>query len=366
MGPNVRSELDMSKHIAVIPGDGVGREVVPIGLEVLAAATAGLDFEELPWGCDYYERTGRMMPKDGIEQLRQFDAIYLGAVGWPTVPDHISLWGLLLPIRQRLNLSVNIRPVKLLSGVRSPLLAREPDAVDMLFVRENTEGEYTGAGGRVHCDGPDEMAVETSVFSRRAIEKAARHAYNLATQRRRRLINVTKSNASRHAYVFWDEVVEGVGPEYPSVKVERVLVDAMAARMVSHPESIDVAVGSNLFGDILTDLGAAIQGGMGVAASANLNLDGDQPSLFEPVHGSAPDIAGRSMANPIGAILSGALMLEHLGQSQAAALVEASVAVVTRHGLHMTRDLGGQASTGEVGEAVMEAISSLKAHSRTV
>ncbi len=356
----------MSKRIAVIPGDGVGCEVIPVGLRVLAAVSENLEFEEFPWSCRYYERTGRMMPEDSIDRLRQFDAIYLGAVGWPTVPDHVSLWGLLLPIRQRLDLSVNIRPVKLLAGVRSPLLAREPESVDMIFVRENTEGEYSGAGGRVHPGGPDEVAVETSVFSYRAIAKAARHAYRLASQRRGRLINVTKSNASRHAYVFWDEVVEGLGLEYPEVRVERVLVDAMAARMVSHPESIDVAIGSNLFGDILTDLGAAIQGGMGVAASANLNLEGDQPSLFEPVHGSAPDIAGKEMANPIGAILTGALMLEHLGDPVAAAQIEAGVSEVASQGLTLTQDLGGQASTEEVGEAVAQAISRMESRSRAV
>ena len=356
----------MSKRIAVIPGDGVGQEVIPVGLRVLAAVSGSLEFEELPWSCSYYERTGRMMPEDAIERLRQFDAIYLGAVGWPTVPDHVSLWGLLLAIRQGLDLSVNIRPVKLLPGVRSPLLAREPESVDMLFVRENTEGEYSGAGGRVHPGGSDEVAVETSVFSYRAIEKAARYAYRLAGQRRGRLINVTKSNASRHAYVFWDEVVEGLGREYPAVEVERVLVDAMAARMVSHPESIDVAIGSNLFGDILTDLGAAIQGGMGVAASANLNLGGDQPSLFEPVHGSAPDIAGKEMANPIGAILTGTLMLEHLGDTAAAAQIEAGVAEVASQGMTLTGDLGGQASTREVGEAVAQAISRMESRSRAV
>ena len=345
----------MGKRIAVIPGDGVGREVIPVGLRVVEAVSGEVGGDEFPWGCNFYERTGRMMPEDAIERLRTFDAIYLGAVGWPTVPDHVSLWGLLLPLRQQLDLSVNVRPVRLLPGIRSPLLKGDPQTVDMLFVRENTEGEYSGAGGRVHSGSPEEVAVETSVFSYRATVKAARYAYRLASERRGRVINVTKSNASRHAYVFWDEVVEGLAPEFPGVQVERELVDAMAARMVSHPESIDVAVGSNLFGDILTDLGAAIQGGMGVAASANLNLEGDQPSLFEPVHGSAPDIAGKGTANPIGAILTGALMLRQLGDEEAAARIEAAVGDVTAQGLTLTRDLGGQASTEEVGEAVIQA-----------
>ncbi len=351
----------MTKRIAVIPGDGVGREVVPVGMRVLEAVGAGLEFEEFPWSCALYERTGQMMPHDAIEVLRGFDAIYLGAVGWPSVPDHISLWGLLLPIRQQLNLSVNLRPVKLLPGVQSPLLTHDRSSVDMAFVRENTEGEYSGAGGRVHPDSEDEVAVETSVFTRRAIEKAARYAFDLARRRRRHLINVTKSNASRHAYVFWDQVVEGMGASYPDVEVERVLVDAMAARMVTHPETIDVAIGSNLFGDILTDLGAAIQGGMGVAASANLNLAGDQPSLFEPVHGSAPDIAGKNRANPIGAIMTAALMLEHLGASRLAARVEEAVAEVTAQGASLTGDLGGSASTTELGEAVLAALRGLPA-----
>ncbi len=346
----------MMRRIAVIEGDGVGKEVIPAGVSVLTATGVPLEFEPLPWGCDHHQRTGRMMPVDGLSTLAGFDAIYLGAVGWPSVPDDVSLWGLLLPIRKHFHQDVNVRPVRLLPGIRSPLAGRTAAQVDMLFVRENTEGEYSGAGGRVHQGTAHEAAVEVPVFTRRAIERTARFAYGRAGERRRHLINVTKSNASRHAYPFWDEVVEALATDYPTVRVERVLVDAMAARMVSHPDSIDVAVGSNLFADILTDLGAAIQGGMGLAASANLCLDGDWPSLFEPVHGSAPDIAGKGQANPIGAILAGALMLRALGEDAAGTLVEAAVAEVTLGGQALTADLGGSASTTEVGDAVAAAV----------
>lgn len=350
----------MKKRVAVIAGDGVGREVIPIGLRTLEAVGADLEIEAFPWGCTLYEKTGQMMPEGAVGQLDAFDAVYLGAVGSPSVPDHVSLWGLLLPLRQGLNLSVNVRPVKLLPGVISPLRRGGLDSVDMVFVRENTEGEYSGAGGRIHQGSKDEVAVETAVFSRKATETAARFACRLASRRSHQLINVTKSNASRHAYVFWDDVVEEVVAEFPDVRVERVLVDAMAARMVGHPESVDVVVASNLFGDILTDLGAAIQGGMGVAASANLNLDGHHPSLFEPVHGSAPDIAGKGQANPIGAVLTAALMMDHLGDPRSASQLEAAVAKVTRLGTTLPMDLGGQASTREVGDAVVAAIEQSK------
>ncbi len=343
-------------RVAVIPGDGVGQEVIPAALRVLDPV-ARLDFEELPWGSEYYERTGRMMPEDGLQQLARYDAVYLGAVGWPSVPDHVTLWGLLLPIRQAFQLYVNLRPVNLLPGVATPLAGRTAADIDMLFVRENSEGEYSGAGGRVHAGTPDEVAVEVPVFTRRAVERVIRYAMGRAQERRGRLISVTKSNASRYAYVMWDEVTRQLAEqEFPSLAVERIHVDAMAARMVLNPASIDVVVGSNLFNDILTDLGAAIQGGMGIAASANLDPSRAHPSMFEPVHGSAPDIAGKGRANPIGAILTGALMLEHLGFGPGADRVRRAVAAVTAQGTVLTADLGGTASTMEVAQAVVAAL----------
>ncbi len=343
-------------RVAVIPGDGVGQEVVPAGVRVLDRV-AQLDYQEFPWGSQYFEQTGRMMPADGLQQLARFDAIYLGAVGWPSVPDHVTLWGLLLPIRQAFQLYVNLRPVNLLPGVATPLAGRSTADIDMLFIRENSEGEYSGAGGRVHEGTADEVAVEVPVFTRRAVERVIRYAMCRAQARRQRLISVTKSNASRFAYVMWDEVTQALAEtEFPSLKVERMHVDAMAARMVLNPASIDVVVGSNLFNDILTDLGAAIQGGMGIAASANLDPSRAHPSMFEPVHGSAPDIAGQGRANPIGAILTGALMLEHLGLGPEAARVRRAVSEVTADGAVLTGDLGGTASTTEVADAVVAAL----------
>ena len=341
--------------IAVIPGDGVGKEVIPAGLRVLEAVTS-LDVEILPWGAEYYAKTGTMMPDDALTRLDEHDAIYLGAVGWPTVPDHISLWGLLLPIRKAFQLYVNLRPVQLLPGVAGPLAGRGPDDIDMVFIRENTEGEYSGTGGRVHVGTPYEVAVEAPVFTRIAVERAARYALDLAQTRSGSLVSVTKSNASRYAYVLWDEVVAAASADYPGVDVQRMHVDAMAARMVLRPDTIDVVVASNLFADILTDLGAALQGSLGLAASANLDPTGAHPSLFEPVHGSAPDIAGRGSANPVGAIWSGALMLRHLGLGDEAARVEQAVTRVLADGVVRTADLGGSATTGEVADAVIEAL----------
>jgi tartrate dehydrogenase/decarboxylase/D-malate dehydrogenase len=346
----------MAKRVAVIAGDGVGKEVIPVGMDVVSAVVPAVDFEPLPWGCEFYERSGRMMPEDGLETLAEFDAIYLGAIGWPTVPDHLSLWGLLLPIRKTFEQYVNVRPVRLLPGLRTPLAGRGPEDIDMLFLRENTEGEYSGTGGRVHAGTDLELAVEVPVFTRRAVERVARYAFERARERRKQLISVTKSNASRFTYVLWDEVVAGVARDFPEVAVEKVLVDAMAARMVSRPDTIDVAVGSNLFADILTDLGAAIQGSMGLAASANLDPTRRHASMFEPVHGSAPDIAGKGRANPIGAVWSAAMMLEHLGEPDAARRVERAIDAVTDEGATLTADLGGKASTREVGEAILSAL----------
>jgi tartrate dehydrogenase/decarboxylase/D-malate dehydrogenase len=346
----------MSHRIAVIPGDGVGKEVVPVGLDVLRALDVPFTFDQLPWGCDFHARTGRMMPEDALATLAGYDAIYLGAVGWPTVPDHISLWECLLPIRKTFEQYVNLRPVRLPPGIRGPLAGRGPADVDMLFIRENTEGEYSGTGGRVHVGTDAELAVEVPVFTRRAIERCARYAFARARERRGRLVSVTKSNASRYAYVLWDEVIAGLAREHADVQVERVHVDAMAARMVLRPDTVDVVIGSNLFADILTDLGAALQGSLGLAASGNLSIDGRGPSMFEPVHGSAPDIAGLGRANPIGAVWSAALMLRHLGHPAEATRVERAIDAVCEDGRVLTADLGGTASTAEVGQALVAAL----------
>ncbi len=351
-----------SYRIAVIAGDGIGPEVIDAGLRVLQAAAKAdggfsVQSDSYPWGCGFFERTGAMMPPDALETLRRYDAIYLGACGWPTVPDHVSLWGLLLPIRQRFDQYVNLRPVRLLPGLEGPLRNRRAEDIDFICVRENTEGEYSGTGGRVHSGHPEEVAVEVPVFTRHGIERVVRYAFELAANRpRRKLSSVTKSNASRYAYVLWDEVVEEVSRDYPSVSVERVHVDAMAARFVTRPDTLDVVVASNLFADILTDLGGAIQGSLGMAASGNLNPERTAPSLFEPVHGSAPDIAGKGIANPIGAIWAGAMMLEHLGETGAAGRVLAAIENVIASGSPRTPDLGGTATTQAVADAVVEAL----------
>jgi tartrate dehydrogenase/decarboxylase/D-malate dehydrogenase len=289
------------------------------------------------------------MPPDGLDVARRHDAILLGAVGHPSVPDHVTLWGLLLPLRQGLDLWANLRPARLLEGVPSRL-AGDPQ-VDMLFVRENTEGEYSGVGGRAHQGHEIEVGIETSVFTRAGVRRVVEHAFELAERRRGVLTSATKSNASRYGYVLWDEVAEEVAAEHPDVRYERVLVDALAARMVSHPASLDVVVASNLFGDILTDLAAVLQGGMGMAASASVAPGSGTPGIFEPVHGSAPDIAGQGVANPLGAIWSAALMLEHLDEQDASRRVMRALEATCAEGF-LTRDLGGTARTAEVGDAV--------------
>ncbi|TWB13513.1 tartrate dehydrogenase/decarboxylase/D-malate dehydrogenase [Rhizobium sp. ERR 1071] len=321
--------------IALIPGDGIGKDVTDAAWSVLqVAAEAGgfaLNSTELPWSCQFYKQTGRMMPEDGIEMLRAFDAILLGAVGWPAeVPDAVSLHGLLLPIRKAFVQYANIRPHRLLPGVQGPLRA---ETFDILCIRENTEGEYSGAGGRVHQGTSDEVAVETSIFTRAGVERILRFGFEQARTRRRKLASVTKSNAQKYSMVFWDEITARLSAEYPDVEVTSYHIDAMAARMVMAPESLDVVVASNLFGDILTDLGAAIQGGLGFAASANINPQRNAPSMFEPVHGSAPDIAGRGIANPIAAIWSGAMMLDHLGERDAATCIIAAMEAATARGI---------------------------------
>src|SRR5215210_3903735 len=307
----------VTHRVAVIPGDGAGPEVVAEARKAVDALGVDLEWHELPWGSDHFHATGAMMPPDALEVARGHDAILLGAVGHPSVPDHVTLWGLLLPLRQGLDLWANVRPARLLTGVPSRL-AGDP-AVDMLFVRENTEGEYSGVGGRAHQGLELEVGIETSVFTRAGVRRIVKHAFELAERRRRILTSATKSNASRYGYVLWDEVAEEVAAEHPDVRYERELVDALAARMVRNPLSLDVVVGSNLFGDILTDIAAVLQGGMGMAASASLAPHSDSTPVFEPVHGSAPDIAGQGIANPIGAIWSASLLLDHLGEPDASA-----------------------------------------------
>ena len=341
----------MTHRVALLPGDGVGPEVVAEARRVVDALGLSLSWTELDWGAARHRERGAAMPPDALDVLRAHDAVLLGAIGDPSVPDHVSLWGSILAIRQGLDLWANLRPARLLDGIPCPLAGRGPADVDMLFVRENTEGEYAGVGGRSHRGTPLEVGIETSVFTRAGVERVVRHAFGLAAGRRGLLTSATKSNASRYGYVLWDEIVEEVAADFPGVRVERVLVDALAARMVRDPGSLDVVVASNLFADVLTDIAAAIQGGMGTAASANVAPGTDVPGVFEPVHGSAPDIAGRGVANPVGAIWSAALLLEHLGEADAAAAVLAALEAVCREGPR-TRDVGGDATTREVGAAV--------------
>jgi tartrate dehydrogenase/decarboxylase/D-malate dehydrogenase len=342
-------------RIAVVPGDGVGPEVIPEARKAVDALGLSIEWTELPWGSAFFHVHGRMMAADALDTLRGHDAVLLGAIGDPSVPDHVALWGATLEIRQGLDLWANVRPCRLLPGVPCPLADRGPDDVDTLFVRENTEGEYAGVGGRSHRGLPAEVALETSVFTRSGVERVVRYAFALAAARRGRLTSATKSNASRYGYVLWDEVVEETAADFPDVQVERVLVDALAARMVRDPASLDVVVASNLFGDILTDLAAAIQGGMGVAASANVAPGAGTPGMFEPVHGSAPDIAGKGVANPVGAIWSAALMLGELGEADAAAELMDALERVCASGPR-TRDIGGEATTAEVGDSVADAV----------
>lgn len=346
----------MKTHrIALIPGDGIGKSVTGAAWQVLnaAAQTSGFALEgtEFPWSCAFYKETGAMMPKDGIETLRGFDAILLGAVGWPAeVPDSVSLHGLLLPIRKAFVQYANIRPHRLLPGVQGPLKA---DGFDILCIRENTEGEYSGAGGRVHQGTDDEVAVETSIFTRKGVERILRFGFEQAQKRRGKLASITKSNAQKYSMVFWDEVTHKLAAEYPDVEVSSYHIDAMAARMVMAPESLDVVVASNLFGDILTDLGAAIQGGLGFAASANINPDRSAPSMFEPVHGSAPDIAHLGIANPIAAIWSGAMMLEHLGEKDAAVRIMTALETATGRGIGT---VPGKDKTDAITAAILAAL----------
>jgi tartrate dehydrogenase/decarboxylase/D-malate dehydrogenase len=344
-------------RIAVIPGDGVGAEVVPAALRVLDATidasgdAVTLAYEHFPWGSSYYGATGRMMDPDALERLQAFDAILFGAVGWPTVPDHISLWGLRLAICQGFDQYACVRPVRLLPGVPSPL--RDASDLDWVVVRENTEGEYSGIGGRTNRGKGHGVAIQSSLFTEAATERIIRFAFDLArTRARPKVTSATKSNAQQYGMVLWDEMFDHVAASYPDVETERWLIDSIAARFVLRPETLEVVVASNLFGDILSDLGAALTGGLGIAPSANLDPTRRHPSMFEPVHGSAPDIAGRGIANPVGQVLSAAMMLEHLGHRDMAERIVAAVSRTTASGV-LTPDVGGNATTSDVADAII-------------
>jgi len=343
--------------IAAIPGDGIGQEVLPAAVRVLDAVAGRhgfrLHWRELPWSCAWYQQHGTMMPADGIGQLAQTDAIFLGAVGAPGVPDHVSLWGLLIPIRRAFQQYVNLRPAYLLPGMTSPL--RAGGNFDVAIVRENTEGEYSTVGGRFGVAG-GELAVQEAIFTRHGCARVLRYGFELARTRDGRLISATKSNGIVHTMPFWDQITAEVAADYPDVSWRTMHVDALAARFVTAPGELDVVVGSNLFGDILSDLAGAVAGSLGVAPSANLDPTHTYPSMFEPVHGSAPDIAGRGIANPIGQIASGMMMLDHLGHPEAAAAVRAAIHAVTADPALRTPDLGGTARCGDVADAVVAAL----------
>jgi tartrate dehydrogenase/decarboxylase / D-malate dehydrogenase len=348
--------------IASIPGDGIGKEVIAAGLEVLQAlerrcGTFRLTVEKFPWGSDFYRAHGKLMPEDGVDTLRRFDAIYFGAVGDPEIPDHVTLWGLRLPICQGLDQYANVRPARILPGIVSPLRGREAGDFDWVIVRENSEGEYAGNGGRVHRGLPEEVATETSVFTRAGVERIMRFSFELARSRpRKKLTVVTKSNAQRHGMVMWDEIALEVATGFPDVAVDKELVDAMTTRMVLKPQTLDVVVATNLHADILSDLAAALAGSLGIAPTANLNPTRKAPSMFEPIHGSAFDITGKGVANPIASFWTASMMLEHLGEPDAAAILMAAVERVTADPSLHTPDLGGKATTRMVTKAVCDAI----------
>ena len=343
-------------RIASIPGDGIGNEVIPAGIEVLKklAGDFRLEFEHFDWSSERYLETGRYIPAGGLERLKTLDAIFFGAVGAPEVPDHVSLWGLRLPICQGFDQYANVRPARLLPGVKSVLA--DAEKIDWIIVRENTEGEYSGSGGRVHQGLPEEVATETSVFTRKGVERVHRFAFQMASRRaKKHLTLVTKSNAQRHGMVLWDEIFHEVAKDFPEVKTQRVLVDAMTTVMVLKPASLDVVVASNLHADILSDLAAALSGSLGIAPTANLNPEREFPSMFEPIHGSAFDITGKGVANPIATFWTASMMLEHLGEPRAAARLMRAIELVTAQKV-FTPDLGGSARTRDVTQAVIAAL----------
>jgi len=353
--------VTQSVNIAVIPGDGIGTEVMPEGIRVLEAAGKkhGLDFQwtHFDWSCETYHRTGQMMPDDGIEQLRDFDAIYLGAVGFPGVPDHISLWGLLIPIRREFDQYINLRPIRLFDGVPCPLSDKKAGDIDMMIVRENVEGEYSNIGGIQYEGTEQEVVIQQSVFTRRGVDRVLRYAFGLAqTRDKKHLSSATKSNGIIHSMPYWDQRFALMGEQYPDIHTDQYHIDILTANFVRMPEHYDVVVGSNLFGDILSDLGPSVTGTIAIAPSANINPEEDFPSMFEPVHGSAPDIAGQNIANPIGTIWAGAMMLQHLGYQEIHDRILTAIETVLREGHSMTPDMGGTASTQQLGEAIERVI----------
>src|SRR3954454_273726 len=351
-------------RVAVIAGDGIGKEVMPEGIGVLETAAKrfgfAFDWRHFDWSCERYVKTGRMMPEDGIAQLKPFDAIFLGAVGHPDVPDHISLWGLLIPIRRSFLQYVNLRPVRLFDGIETPLKNWKPGDISFQIVRENVEGEYSNIGGRMYQGTEEEMAIQQTVFTRRGVTRVVRYAFELARKSKKHLTSATKSNGIIFTMPFWDECFKEIAAEYPDVRTDQFHIDILTAHFVRHPDWFDVVVGSNLFGDILSDLGPAVVGSIGTAPSANLNPDREFPSMFEPVHGSAPDIAGKGIANPIGQIWSGAMMLRHLGEAQAADAVESAIAEVLAQRQVRTPDIGGNANTKDLGRAITQVLDGMK------
>jgi tartrate dehydrogenase/decarboxylase/D-malate dehydrogenase len=346
-------------RIASIPGDGIGKEVMTEGIKVIDAVSSKYgfkcDWEHFEWSCEYYTRTGKMMPEDGLDQLRSHDAVFLGAVGYPGVPDHVSLWGLLLPIRRGFDQYANIRPVRLLPGVTSPLAGRKPEDIDIVIVRENTEGEYTQLGRREHEGTEEERVIQESVFSRKGVDRIMRYAFELAKNRKSHVTSATKSNGLAVSMPYWDDRFKLMSAQYPEIRSDQFHIDILTAQFVRNPQWFDVVVGSNLFGDILSDLGPACAGTVAIAPSANLNPERKHPSMFEPVHGSAPDIAGKGIANPIGQIWAGSMMLDHLGQPEAAASIMRAIQRVLLEG-PTTPDMGGKGSTREVGKAIIQAL----------
>ena len=350
-----------SYNIAVIPGDGIGNEVVPEAVKVLEAVAGkydlGFKFDEKDWNCERFHKQGAMMPDDALDQIRDHDSILLGAVGYPGVPDHVSLWGLLIPIRREFQQYVALRPVRLFEGMPSPLAGREPGDIDFLIVRENNEGEYSEIGGRLYQGTDSELAVQQAIFTRRGTDRIMRYAFDLArTRDAKHVTSATKSNGIIHSMPYWDERFEAVAADYPDVETSKYHIDILTAHFVRHPDWFDVVVGSNLFGDILSDLGPAVTGTIGIAPGANINPEREFPSMFEPVHGSAPDIAGQGIANPIGEIWSAAMMLDHLGQHHAAADIVNAIETVIRESDVKTPDMGGKANTQELGQAVIDAL----------
>ena len=348
-------------NIALIPGDGIGMEVMPEGVRALEAAGSkhGVEFkwQEFDWSCERYLETGAMMPEDGIDQLRAFDAIYLGAVGFPTVADHVSLWGLLIPIRREFDQYINLRPVRLFEGVPCPLAGKKAGDIDFYVVRENVEGEYSAIGGIQYEGTENEVVIQQNVFTRRGVDRVQNYAFELAQSRpEKHLTSATKSNGIIHSMPYWDARLKEVGKNYPDVIVDQYNIDILTANFVRMPEHFDTVVGSNLFGDILSDLGPACTGTIAIAPSANMNPEKEHPSMFEPVHGSAPDIAGEGIANPIGTIWAGAMMLQHLGCQDAHDDIMTAIENVLREGAHLTPDMGGKANTEELGKAIAAAI----------